>query len=129
MGSWARPVTETGRAQTRLSRMLRGVRRAQMAAALPQEPQTDADLLEAYQQYLRTLRLRQTKFGYVLPVALVPTALSLDWLVYPGLVEPILASRIWCNLVLTPCWVLAFTKYARRFLWFLGNAWLWSPMV
>jgi two-component system sensor histidine kinase PhcS len=100
-----------------------------MAAALPQEHQTDPDLLEAYQQYLRTLRLRQTKFGYILPVALVPAALSLDWFVYPELFTPILESRIWCNLVLTPCWVLAFTKCARRFLWFVGNAWLWSPMV
>src|SRR5690349_775168 len=90
--------------------------RVQMAAALPQEHQIDPDLLEAYQEYLRTLRLRQTKFGYILPVALVPAALSLDWFVYPELFKPILASRIWCNLVLTPCWILAFTPYARRLL-------------
>ena len=74
-------------------------------------------------------RLRQTKFGYILPVALVPAALSLDWFVYPSLFKAIFRSRCWRNLVLTPCWVLPFTRYARRLLWFLGNAWLWSPMV
>jgi two-component system sensor histidine kinase PhcS len=98
-----------------------------MSVAHPIE--TDADLHEAYQQYVRTLRLRQTKFGYILPVALVPAAISLDYFVYPELFVPILTSRFWCNLVLVPCWVLMFTPYARRLLWFLGNAWLWSPMV
>src|SRR6478752_7175910 len=86
-------------------------RRAHMAAALPQQQQTDLELLEAYHEYLRTLRLRQTKFGYILPVALVPAALSLDWFVYSELFKPILASRIWCNLILTPCWVLVFTRW------------------
>lgn len=89
----------------------------------------DIDLLEAYHAYVRTLRLRQTKFGYILPVALVPAALSLDYFVYPELLGPIFRSRVWCNVVLIPCWALLFTVYARRLLWFLGNAWLWSPMV
>jgi hypothetical protein len=94
-----------------------------MSVALEQE--TDPDLSEAYQEYVRTLRSRQTKFGYLLPVALVPAALSLDYFVYPELFSSIFKSRMWCNLVLLPCWLLMFTKYARRFLWFLGNAWLW----
>src|SRR6476469_9449466 len=98
-----------------------------MASVSAQPITDDVDLLDAYHAYLRTLRLRQTKFGYILPVALVPAALSLDWFVYPELFGPILASRLWCNLVLVPCWVLVFTKYAQRrpLLWFLGNAWLW----
>lgn len=92
-------------------------------------PEADPDLIDAYGEYVRTLRLRQSKFGYLLPVALVPAAISLDFFVYPELLGPILQSRVWCNLVLLPCWVLAFTRYARRFLWFLGNAWLWAPTV
>ncbi|HEY7114978.1 MAG TPA: HAMP domain-containing sensor histidine kinase [Tepidisphaeraceae bacterium] len=99
-----------------------------MSAALEHDPD-DPDLLEAYWEYVRTLRLRQAKFGYILPVALVPAALSLDYFVYPELLGPILKSRLWCNIVLMPCWALLFTRYARRLLWFLGNAWLWSPMA
>jgi two-component system sensor histidine kinase PhcS len=98
-------------------------------SAQPEPIVDDLDLLEAYQEYVRTLRLRQTKFGYILPVALVPAALSLDYFVYPELLGPIFRSRLWCSLVLLPCWALVFTRYARRLLWFLGNAWLWSPMV
>jgi two-component system sensor histidine kinase PhcS len=89
----------------------------------------DVDLLEAYNAYVRKLRLRQAKFGYVLPVALVPAAMALDYFVYPELLGPMFRSRVLCSLVLIPCWVLLFTRYAPRLLWFLGNAWLWSPTV
>ncbi|HEV2294510.1 MAG TPA: ATP-binding protein [Tepidisphaeraceae bacterium] len=98
-----------------------------MTMTLRQE--TDTDLHEAYQEYVYTLRLRLSKFAYFLAIALVPAAISLDYFVYPELLGPILESRLWCDLVLLCCWLMIFTGYARRFFWFLNNAWLWAPMI
>src|SRR5665213_3232919 len=86
-------------------------------------------LQEAYGVFLRALRLRQAKIGYLLPLALVPAALSLDYFVYPELLGALLKSRLLCNLALLPCYIMLFTRYGPRNLFWLGNLWLMAPML
>ncbi|HET6251644.1 MAG TPA: ATP-binding protein [Tepidisphaeraceae bacterium] len=91
--------------------------------------QDASHLAEAYGVFLRGLRLRQAKIGYLLPLALVPAALSLDYFVYPEMLGPLTKSRLLCNLALFPCYVLLFTRWGPKNLFWLGNLWLMAPMV
>ncbi|HWE01927.1 MAG TPA: ATP-binding protein [Tepidisphaeraceae bacterium] len=86
-------------------------------------------LEEAYRVFLRALRLRQAKIGYLLPLALVPAAMSLDYFVYPELFGALLRSRLLCNLALLPCYIMLFTRFGPRNLFWLGNLWLMAPML
>ena len=86
-------------------------------------------LKEAYGVFVCGLRLRQAKIGYLLPLALVPAALSLDYFVYPELLGALITSRLLCNLALAPCYIMLFTRLGPRNLFWLGNAWLMSPML
>jgi two-component system sensor histidine kinase PhcS len=86
-------------------------------------------LREAYGEFVRGLRLRQAKIGYLLPLALVPAALSLDYFVYPELLGALITSRLLCNLALAPCYILLFTRHGPRYLPWLGNLWLMAPML
>lgn len=89
----------------------------------------DPELHEAYQEYVRTLRLRLSKLAYVLAFLLVPAAVSLDLFVYPELLAPLCESRLWCNVALLGCWLLLYTPYAATVAWPLNNAWLWWPLI
>src|SRR6185437_3652468 len=93
------------------------------------EQNDSSQLTEAYGLFVRGLRLRQAKIGYLLPLALVPAALSLDYFVYPELLGALLKSRLLCNLALLPCYLMLFTRYGPRNLSWLGNLWLMAPML
>ena len=86
-------------------------------------------LAEAYGVFVRGLRLRQAKLGYLLPLALVPAALSLDYFVYPEMLGALTKSRLLCNLALLPCYILLFARFGPRNLFWLGNLWLMAPML
>ena len=101
-------------------------RRRMVSTALQDDP---SQLKEAYAVFLRGLRLRQAKIGYLLPLALVPAALSLDYFVYPELLGALVKSRLLCNLALVPCYLLLFSRYGPRNLFWLGNLWLLAPML
>src|ERR1700678_2212438 len=98
-------------------------------ATTPALEEDSAHLNEAYGVFVRGLRLRQAKIGYLLPLALVPAALSLDYFVYPELLGALVKSRLLCNLALLPCYILLFTRHGPRFLPWLGNLWLMAPML
>jgi two-component system, sensor histidine kinase PhcS len=89
----------------------------------------DSPIATAYREFVRNLRLRQAKTGYLLPFALVPAALSLDYFVYPQMLWPMFKARMLCNLILVPFFALLFTRYAHRLIRILGNAWLIAPAV
>jgi len=96
--------------------------------ALPNQD-GDSPLAVAYREYVRGMRLRQAKIGYLLPLALVPLALSLDYFVYPKLFGPLFKSRLICDLLLLPLFAALYTKLGQRFIRILGNAWLIAPML
>lgn len=86
-------------------------------------------LHEAYRSFERTQRVRQAKIGYLLAISLVPLAVSLDYFVYPELLVPILNSRLICDAVLLPCFVLLFTPLGLRYIGFLNCLWHVCPML
>src|SRR5205807_2517374 len=82
--------------------------------ALPETGLSESRLGEAYWDFIRGLRMRQARIGYLLALGLVPAALSLDAFVYPELLRPILKSRMICDLALLPCFIALFRPFGLR---------------
>src|SRR5438477_11348440 len=87
------------------------------------------ELAEAYRQFDHELRVRHSKVGYMLTLTLVPACLSLDYFVYPQILWPLFKSRLICDALALPCLLLLFTRFGRRHMTLLGNAWLALPML
>ena len=87
------------------------------------------ELAEAYRQFDHELRVHHSKVGYMLTLTLVPACLSLDYFVYPQILGPLFESRLICDALALPCLLLLFTRFGRRHMTILGNAWLALPML
>jgi len=72
------------------------------------------ELTAAYQEYERSLRIRQAKLAYFLGMFLIPSGWMLDYFVYPSLIWPNLKVRLVCCLFLLPCWLMMFTNWGKR---------------
>jgi two-component system sensor histidine kinase PhcS len=100
------------------------------SAGLPSDERlSESRLADAYRDFIRNLRMRQARVGYLLALTLVPAALVLDAFVYPELLGPILKSRVICDLALLPCFISLFRPFGLRNIRWLCNAWLLAPMV
>lgn len=86
-------------------------------------------LAEAYREFDRNLRARQSIVGYLLTLTLVPLCGILDYFVYPGLLHPLLRARFWCDLIALPGLLTLFGPLGKRHLWIVGNGWLVMPVL
>jgi signal transduction histidine kinase len=82
-----------------------------MAASIYSEM---GELATAYQEYERALRIRQARLGYCMGLLLIPAGWMLDYFVYPSLMRAHLEIRIWCTLVLIPCFLVLFTSWGKK---------------
>ena len=72
------------------------------------------ELATAYKEYERALRIRQARLGYCMGLVLIPAGWMLDYFVYPSLMRAHLEIRIWCTLILIPCFLVLFTSWGKR---------------
>jgi signal transduction histidine kinase len=93
------------------------------------EKSGSSQLADAYREFDHDLRVHHSKVGYLLTLTLVPACISLDWFVYPQLLGPLFKSRLICDGLALPCFLLLFTPFGRRHMLVLGNAWLALPML
>jgi two-component system sensor histidine kinase PhcS len=76
-------------------------------------------LQEAYRKFYLGLRVRQAKVSLSIAMLLVPACIGLDYFVYPQLAWTIFKSRLWCDLLMLPCFLVLFSKQGQRWVrWF-----------
>ena len=70
--------------------------------------------LLAYSKADAALRVRQSKLYLILTLVLVPAFVGLDYLVYPSIVRQTFISRLLCDVVQLPCFLMLFTDWGKR---------------
>lgn len=88
-----------------------------------------SEIGRAYQEADRDLRIRHSKVWCVLALVLMPAGVSLDYFVYPHLVEPILKIRLLCDVGVGAILVLLYTPFGRRHIRVLGICWALLPSL
>jgi two-component system, sensor histidine kinase PhcS len=88
-----------------------------------------AGLTEAYREFDRVLRVRQSKVGCFLALILMPAGISLDYFVYPHLLGKAFAARIICDLLLAPFFLLLFSRPGQQQIKRIGSIWLALPAL
>jgi signal transduction histidine kinase len=73
-----------------------------------------AELLAAFDEHDRGVRLRYSKVAHGLLIALVPAGASLDWFVYPHLARELLLVRLFVALLALAALGLHYTALARQ---------------
>lgn len=84
-------------------------------------------IAESFHEEDTNQRVLHSKIGCVLALVLMPAGVSLDLFVYPEWWQPLLASRLVCDVAVLVILALLFTKFGRRYIWFLGIAWALLP--
>src|SRR6476660_2421064 len=87
------------------------------------------NLAAAYQEFDRSLRVRQAVVGSILCLVLVPAGISLDYFVYPHLLWAILKVRLLSDVFSAPCLAVLFTAIGRRYIKVIGNLWAVPPTL
>jgi two-component system sensor histidine kinase PhcS len=78
-----------------------------------------ATLKQAYAKFYLGLRVRQAKISLSIAMLLVPACIGLDYFVYPQLAWPIFKARLWCDLLMLPCFLVLFTSRGQKWVrWF-----------
>src|SRR5687767_3414248 len=78
------------------------------------DARTRSELLGAYDAYDRNVRLRFSRVAHVLVIALVPAGTSLDWFVYPELLEELFLMRLAVAAAATLALALHQTAFVKR---------------
>ena len=86
-------------------------------------------LAEAYREFDRNLRARQSTVGCALALAMMPAGFTLDWFVYPHLTWRIFQVRLLCDVLLLPCLGLLLTPLGKRHIGIAGTWWLAVPAL
>jgi signal transduction histidine kinase/FixJ family two-component response regulator len=74
----------------------------------------DPDSLPSFRESDGAIRLRASKIGHALVLALVPAGATLDWLVYPNLMSELVAARLLLAGVAGVLLALHYTEWAHR---------------
>jgi two-component system sensor histidine kinase PhcS len=93
------------------------------------QPNFSKPLLDAYDEFLTNLRLRQAKICSILCLVLVPLCGGLDYFVYPELFASFMAVRFLHDLVQVPCLGILFTEFGRRHIRLLDDLWSVPPTL
>jgi two-component system sensor histidine kinase PhcS len=88
---------------------------------------SDGSLADAYREFDRNLRVRQSKVGCFLAILLMPAGASLDYFVYPHMWVRIFEARLLSDLFLVPFFLLLFAPAVQRRIRAVGSFWLASP--
>src|SRR5262245_41875982 len=81
-------------------------------------PET-SELLGAYDAYDRNVRLRFSRVAHVLVIALVPAGTSLDWFVYPDLLNELFLVRVSVATIAALALLIHNTQFVKRHVrWF-----------
>ena len=86
-------------------------------------------LAEAYREFDRNLRTRQSIVGCALALAMMPAGFTLDYFVYPHLTWKIFQVRLFCDVLLLPCLALLLTPLGKRRIGITGTWWLAMPAL
>lgn len=87
----------------------------------------DTSLTDAYRVFDLNLRVRHSKVGCVLAIALMPAGFSLDYFVYPHMFGKILEARLLSDVFLIPLFALFFVPAVARRIRMIGSLWLMIP--
>ena len=80
----------------------------------------DPEVLAAFQEYDRTVRIQTVKLFSWLIITLVPAGITLDYFVYPSKILLFLKARFICSALATVILLLMYTPFGRRYYRFLG---------
>jgi len=86
-----------------------------------------ATVADAFAAEDRRRRVKHSKIGCVLALVLMPAGVTLDWMVYPEHLWPLLTSRILCDVAVLVVLGLLFTQFGARHIRVLGVAWALLP--
>ena len=71
-------------------------------------------LKDAYRAFDHGLRVRQAIAAYLILLFLVPSAITLDYFVYPELLWPIFKARMWCEAAMLCGLLLLLSPFGRK---------------
>jgi two-component system, sensor histidine kinase PhcS len=89
----------------------------------------DMQLQEAFLEFDRNLRVRQTRVAGVLGAVLMLAGFTLDYFVYPSLLGHLFRIRLLCDAALLPFVVVYFTPWGRRHIKLVDKACIAIPTV
>lgn len=87
---------------------------------------TSPELLAAFDEHDRGVRLRYSKVAHALIIVLVPAGTTLDWFVYPALVTELLYVRLFVAVLAAVALAFHYTPLARANIRWLG---MLSPLL
>ncbi|MFW6119041.1 MAG: ATP-binding protein [Planctomycetota bacterium] len=90
----------------------------------PTTKTADPELLRAYREADRALRVQYSKVGSLLSLLLVPAGSSLEYFVYPGLFWHIFKVRLACDALTLPIFLLHFTDFGKKHIRSLAMSWV-----
>ena len=92
-------------------------------------PPTATAFWSAYADSDRDLRVRHARAGCILVLLLMPAGLTLDYFVYPRLLNTFLVGRLLCDVAVLPPFLLLLTALGRRWIRVIGVLWPLLPAV
>lgn len=91
--------------------------------------ESEAVVRDAFQRADFQMRVRQSKIGCILLLALVPAGITLDYFVYPEHLLEFFLIRLFCDVLIAGILLLHYVPMGRRYVRLLTLSWLMSAVV